>query len=57
MKSKYAPLLAGILLVLVALFYAFSSQSNEQIVVTHGVIKPTATVGEGLLQEQKPSDQ
>ncbi len=48
MKSKSAPLLAGSLLVLVALFYAFSSQSNEQIVVTHGVITPTATVGEGL---------
>jgi len=48
MKSKHAPALAGFLLVLVALFYAFSSQSNEQIVVTHGVIKPTATVGEGL---------
>ena len=40
MKSKYLPALAGILLVLVALFYAFSSQSNEQIVVTHGVITP-----------------
>ena len=28
MKSKYAPALAGSLLVLVALFYSFSLQSN-----------------------------
>ena len=34
MKSKYLPLLAGSLLVVVALFYAFSSNSNEQIKIT-----------------------
>jgi len=55
MKSKYLPLLAGGLLVLVALFYAFSLNSNEQIVITHGVITPTATVGEGLATEEHSS--